>query len=54
MSSDGPFDRETVTRSVASGVEAILHREDGTALKAWGATEDDALNNLGEAMTDVE
>lgn len=47
-----PFDRETDTRPLASGWEAVLHRTDGSALKAWGATEDDALENLGEAMAD--
>lgn len=40
------------TRSVAQGVQSIHHHGDGTCTKSWGPTEDKAVENLQEDLSD--
>lgn len=48
------FDRRVSTRSVLPGWEAMFHRDDGTAVSAWGATEDRAMAALRDVVEEVE
>ena len=43
---DAGFQPRVTTRSVSSGWQATVQRSDGTAVSAWGATEDRAVENL--------
>lgn len=44
---------EVHTRDLPVGWSATLHREDGTAVSAWGATEDAAERRLSQVLQDA-